>query len=62
MKKVGSKPRVSWGAHLNLLQEEVGLYKAVAHEATRCPAVLQEAGRVGTHLGVRSHQLTVMGY
>lgn len=49
------------GAHLNLLQEQVGLHKAVAHEATRCPAVLQEAGRVGTYFGVSSHQLAVMG-
>lgn len=50
------------GAHLNLFQKQVGLHKAVAHEATGCPAVLQEAGRVGAYFGVSAHQLAVMGH
>lgn len=62
VKNAGPKPRVGCGAHLNLFQKEVGLHEAVAHEATGCPAVLQEAGWVGTHLGVGSNQLTVMGH
>lgn len=62
IKNVGPKPRVGQGAHLNLLQEEVGLHKAVVHEATGRPAILQEAGWVGTHLGVGSDQLAVMGH
>lgn len=62
MKNVGPKPTVGQGAHLNLFQEEVGLHKAVVHEASRRPAVLQEAGWVGTNLGVGSDQLTVMGH
>lgn len=56
MKNTGTKPgeggRGDWGVHLDLFQEEVGLHKAVVHEAPRRPAVLQEAGWIGTHLGV----------
>lgn len=55
MKDTGPKPRAGLGAHLNLLQKEVGLHKAVVHEATGRPAVLQEAGWVGTHFGVGSN-------
>lgn len=52
VKNTGPKAGVGWGAHLNLFQKEVGLHKAVVHEATGRPAVLQEAGGIGTHLGV----------
>ena len=62
VRNVGPEPRVGQGTHLNLFQEEVDLHKAVVHEAIRCPAVLQEAGWVGTYLGVGSDQLTVMGH
>lgn len=55
VKNPGPKPRIGWRAHLNLFQKEVGLHKAVVHEAAGCPAVLQEAGWVGTHLGVGSN-------
>lgn len=62
VRNVGPEPRVGQGAHLNLFQEEVGLHEAVVHEATRRPAVLQEAGWVGTHLGVGSDQFAIMGH
>lgn len=48
--------------HLDLLQKEVGLHKAVVHEAAWPTAVLQELGGIWPQLGVGTHQLAVMGY
>lgn len=46
--------------HLDLLQKQVGLHKAVVHEATWPTTVLQELGRVGSQFGIGTDQLTVM--
>lgn len=46
--------------HLDLLQKEVALHKAVTEEPSGASAVLEEAGWIGPSPWIGTHQLTVL--